>query len=146
MTGCAVAYACAKAGLDTLVLEAERVGHGGTGRGAGFLSPEPGPSFRASAATHGVRDARRVFEAWRRGAIEGAALLRRLRINCQLTPRDSVLLAQGEDAKATEVHNLGLALAAGLPGRKLAPVLASLRFQTFKMASMMGGMEPPPAT
>jgi hypothetical protein len=58
----------------------------------------------------------------------------------------AVLLAQGEDAKATEVHNLGLALAAGLPGRKLAPVLASLRFQTFKMASMMGGMEPPPAT
>jgi len=58
----------------------------------------------------------------------------------------AVLRAQGQDAKAAEVHNLGLALAAGLPGHKLAPVLASLRFQTFKMASMMGqmdGMEPP---
>ncbi len=58
----------------------------------------------------------------------------------------AVLRADGDEAKATEVHNLGLALAAGLPGHKLAPVLASLRFQTFKMASMMGqmeGMEPP---
>ena len=58
----------------------------------------------------------------------------------------AVLRAAGDEAKASEVHNLGLALGAGLPGHKLAPVLASLRFQTFKMASMMGqmdGMEPP---
>jgi len=115
ITGCAVAYACAKAGLDTLVLEAERVGHGSTGRGAGFLAPDPG-SFRASVASHGLRDARRVFEAWRRGAIEGAALLRRLRISCQLTPRDSVFLAQGDDAlhlrgEFDARHAAGLALA-----------------------------------
>ena len=97
ITGCAVAYACAKAGLDTLVLEAERVGHGGTGRGAGLLAPDPGPSFRDVVAAHGLRDARRVFEAWRRGAVEGAALLRRLRINCHLTPRDSVIVARGDD-------------------------------------------------
>ena len=97
ITGCAVAYACAAAGLDTLLLEAERIGHGSTGRGAGLLLPDPGPSFSASVAAHGVRNARRVFEAWRRGAIEGAALLRRLRINCQLAPRDSVLVARGEE-------------------------------------------------
>lgn len=98
-TGCAVAYACAAAGLDTLLLEAERIGQGATGRGAGLLVPDPGPSFREVAAAHGVRDARRVFEAWRRGAIEGAALLRRLRINCQLTPRDYVLVARGDDER-----------------------------------------------
>ncbi|MSO46072.1 MAG: FAD-binding oxidoreductase [Acidobacteria bacterium] len=99
ITGCAVAYACAKAGLDTVVLEAERIGRGGTGRGAGLLAPDPGPSFRALAAAHGVRDARRVFEAWRRGAIEGAALLRRLRVKCQLSPRDSILVARGDDER-----------------------------------------------
>ncbi len=49
-----------------------------------------------------------------------------------------VLQARGEPERAAEVHNLGLALAAGLPGHKLAPVLASLRFQTFKAASMLG--------
>ena len=99
ITGCAVAYACAKAGLDTLVLEAEHVGQSGTGHGVGLLASDPGPSFRASAATHGLRDARRVFEAWRRGAIEGAALLRRLRINCQLKPRDSVLVARRDEER-----------------------------------------------
>ena len=99
ITGCAIAYACAAAGLDTLLLEAERIGRGSTGRGAGLLLPDPGPSFRASAAAHGVRDARRVFEAWRRGASEGAALLRRLRINCQLVPRDSLLVARGDEER-----------------------------------------------
>ena len=99
ITGCAVAYACAKAGLDTLVLEAARIGQGGTGRGAGWLSADPGPPFRDVVAAHGLRDARRVFEAWRRGAIEGAALLRRLRINCRLTPRDVLLVARDDEMR-----------------------------------------------
>lgn len=99
ITGCAVAYACAAAGLDTVLLEAERIGRGGTGRGAGLLAPDPGPSFRDIAAAHGLLDARRVFGAWRRGATEGAALLRRLRVNCQLAPRDSVLVAAGDDER-----------------------------------------------
>ena len=97
ITGCAVAYACAAAGLDTLLLEAEHIGRGGTGRGAGLLAPDPGPSFREVASAHGVRDARRVFEAWRRGAIEGAALLRRLRINCHLAPRECILVARRDE-------------------------------------------------
>ena len=95
MTGCAVAHACAAAGLTTVLLEAERVGHGASSRGAGLLGSEPGPSFREVVATHGLRDARRVFEAWRRGAVQGAALLRRLHINCQLEPRETVLFARG---------------------------------------------------
>ena len=99
MTGCAVAYACAKAGLDTVVLEAARVGQGSTGRGAGLLAVDPGPSFRDVVAAHGLRDARYLFQAWRRGAVEGAALLRRLRIYCQLTPRDTVLVARDDDAR-----------------------------------------------
>ncbi len=59
----------------------------------------------------------------------------------------AVLRAGGKEEAAAEVHNLALAIRAGLPGRRLAPVLASLRFQTFKLASMMGqmdGMEEPP--
>jgi glycine/D-amino acid oxidase-like deaminating enzyme len=99
MTGCAVAYACAKAGLDTVVLEATRVGRSSTGRGAGVLAVDPGPSFRDVVAAHGLRDARYVFQAWRRGAVEGAELLRRLRISCQLTPRDTVLVARDDDAR-----------------------------------------------
>jgi glycine/D-amino acid oxidase-like deaminating enzyme len=85
--------------LDTVVLEADRVGRGSTSRGAGLLAPEPGPSFREVLAAHGLRDARRVFEAWRTGVTQGAALLRRLRINCQLDARETVLVARGDDER-----------------------------------------------
>jgi len=99
MTGCAIAYACTKAGLDTVVLEANRIGQGSTGRNAGLLAVDPRASFRDVVAMHGLRDARYVFQAWRRGAVEGAALLRRLRISCQLAPRNTVLVACDEDAR-----------------------------------------------
>lgn len=99
ITGCAVAYACVTAGLDTIVLEADRVGQGGTGRNAGLLATDPEPSFRDLVTAHGVRDARRVFEAWRRGALAGSALLRRLRINCRLAPRDTILVARHDEER-----------------------------------------------
>ncbi len=99
LTGCAVAYAAAAAGFDTLLLEAAKVGHGSTSRSGGFLSQDPGPSFRDVTAAHGLKNARRVFEAWRRGALDGAAILRRLRINCQLTPRETVVVARGDEER-----------------------------------------------
>ena len=86
LTGSVTAYVCAAAGLKTIVLEAERVGRGGSGRSAGLLLPEPGPAFRAIEQAHGLRAARIAFESWRRAALEGAALLRRLNIKCGLEP------------------------------------------------------------
>lgn len=99
ITGSALAYATAAAGFDTLLLEAAKVGHGSTSRSGGFLSAEPGPSFREVAALYGVRHARHIFEAWRRGALDGAALVRRLRINCQLTPRELLVIARGNEER-----------------------------------------------
>lgn len=99
LTGAAIAYACAAAGLDPIVVEAERIGHGSSGRGAGLLSIEPGPMFVDVARAHGLRAARRVFEAWRRGALDGAALLRRLNIKCDLEPAGTLVAATGGDEK-----------------------------------------------
>ena len=100
LTGCAVAHACRAAGLDVVLLEGERIGRGRTGRSAGLLTPEPGPSFRDVTATHGLRAARRVFEVWRRGALDGAALLRRLGINCHLAPREELIAATNDQERA----------------------------------------------
>ncbi|MGH9255299.1 MAG: NAD(P)/FAD-dependent oxidoreductase [Vicinamibacterales bacterium] len=96
LTGCAAAYACASAGLITVVLEHERIGHGRSGRSAGLLSPDPGPAFRDVAAMHGLKAARRVFETWRHGALDGAALLRRLRVSCHLDSREALVVAGGD--------------------------------------------------
>lgn len=99
LTGCAAAYVCAAAGFRTLLLERDRVGHGRSGHNLGLLTPEPGPDFRDIAAAHGLRAARRVFAAWRRGALDGAALLRRLKVRCGLEPGDLVASGGPEQEK-----------------------------------------------
>jgi glycine/D-amino acid oxidase-like deaminating enzyme len=99
LTGCATAYACAVAGLRPVLVEAGRIGQGSAGRSAGLLLPEPGPSFRDLAGAHGVRTARRIFEGWRKASLDAAALLRRLRIRCDLDTRGSIVIASDRDEK-----------------------------------------------
>jgi glycine/D-amino acid oxidase-like deaminating enzyme len=98
LTGCATAYTCAMAGLKPILIEADRVGQGSAGRSAGLLLGEPGPLFRDVAQAHGVRAARRVFEAWGRGASDGAALLKRLKLPGGVLPLSDLLVAlRGDD-------------------------------------------------
>jgi glycine/D-amino acid oxidase-like deaminating enzyme len=99
LSGCAAAHACAAAGFRTILLEADRIGRGRSGRSAGLLLPEPGPSFRDVAKAHGVRSARTAFEIWRRGALEGASLLRRLGIRCGLEPIETLTTTWHGDEK-----------------------------------------------
>ena len=99
LTGCAVAYTLATAGLRPLLIEAGRIGQGSAGRHAGLLLPEPGPAFRDVQQAHGLRDARTAFESWRRAALDGAALLRRASVKCGLEPIDSVVASRSGDER-----------------------------------------------
>jgi len=99
LTGCATAYACALAGLKTIVIEAGRIGQAGSGRSAGLLLPEPGPAFRDLEQAHGLRAARTAFESWRRASLDAASLLRRLNIRCGLDPVVPLLVATRDDEK-----------------------------------------------
>jgi glycine/D-amino acid oxidase-like deaminating enzyme len=114
LTGCATALALATAGVRAAVVDAERIGQGTTGRGPGLLLPEPGPSFKDIAAAHGLRSARRIFEAWRRASLDGAAQLRRLSVKCDLEPRDSVYVVSGDDEKGL-LREYDAREAAGVP-------------------------------
>jgi gamma-glutamylputrescine oxidase len=100
LVGCAVAQSLAAAGRKIVLVEAGRIGEGATGRSAGLLLPEPGPSFRELAGLRGRRVARQVFEAWRLATLEGAALLRRLGVQCGLAPVDLMAVARGDETKA----------------------------------------------
>jgi glycine/D-amino acid oxidase-like deaminating enzyme len=100
LTGCAAAYACAVAGIRAVVIEAGRIGHGGSGRSAGLLLPDPGPAFRDVAQAHGLRAARKVFQSWRRASLDAAALLRRLGIRAALTPQDALIVARRDGEAA----------------------------------------------
>jgi glycine/D-amino acid oxidase-like deaminating enzyme len=98
LTGSATAYACAMAGLKPVVIEADRLGQGSSGRSAGLLLVDPGPSFRDIAQAHGLRAARRVAEAWARGTSDGAALLKRLKVAGGVVPMSDLMVAfRGED-------------------------------------------------
>jgi glycine/D-amino acid oxidase-like deaminating enzyme len=99
LTGCAVAYACAVAGLRPILLESERIGHGSAGRSAGLLLPEPGPSFRDLTQLHGVRTTRHIFEGWRRASLDAAALLKRLGVRCSLVPRENLAVGFAGEEK-----------------------------------------------
>ncbi|HZM93050.1 MAG TPA: FAD-dependent oxidoreductase [Vicinamibacterales bacterium] len=120
LTGCATAYACAVAGLKPVLVEADRLGQGSSGRSAGLLLPEPGPSFRDVAARYGLRAARRIFESWRRASLDAAALIRRLKIQCGLEACEHIVVASRDDAKGLR-REFEARSAAGLDCNWLSP-------------------------
>jgi glycine/D-amino acid oxidase-like deaminating enzyme len=78
LAGVFTAYAFAAAGIRVALLEAERLGHLGAGRGPGILQGEAAPSFREIDQRHGRRAARALFEASRRAVLDLASAARRL--------------------------------------------------------------------
>src|SRR5580765_2759916 len=58
LTGCAAAYAFAAAGVNVMLLEADRIGRGNTSEAAGWISDDPGVPFAEAANLLGVRIAR----------------------------------------------------------------------------------------
>ena len=123
LTGCAVAQACAAAGLAPMLVEAGRIGQGSSGHGAGLLLPDPGVPFRDAVGGHGLRAARLMFQAWRRASLDAAALLRRLRVPCGLESCDSLTVGRTGDEKAL-ARELDARTGAGLDARGLTAAQA----------------------
>src|SRR5262245_17314159 len=63
LTGCATAYAFAAAGIDVVLVEAERIGRGGTGWSTGWVAEEPGVPFLEVQKAVGLRSARHIFKS-----------------------------------------------------------------------------------
>jgi glycine/D-amino acid oxidase-like deaminating enzyme len=96
LAGCLAAYTFRKAGIRVTLLEADRVGLG-SAASLGWMPEHPGVPFRALQDAHGLRSARKIWEASRKSALDAAALLRRLAIRCDLTKVESVLVARDND-------------------------------------------------
>src|SRR5579872_877086 len=99
LTGCACAASFASAGIDTVMLETDRIGAGATAGSPGLLRQDLDASFAAAAEQHGLRVARHVWQGFRRASLDFGAALRRFGIRADLTPQDLVLLTRdGADA------------------------------------------------
>jgi gamma-glutamylputrescine oxidase len=90
LTGCLTAYAFAAAGIKTVLLEAERIGQAGGGRGSGVLHGEAAPNYRDVEERHGRKAARAMFEATRRAVLDLATTARRLALEAAVETSDSL--------------------------------------------------------
>ena len=106
LTGCATAYAFAVAGVKVVLVEAAQIGRGNSGLSGGWISEDPGIAFADLEKALGLRGAKRAWQGWRRAALDFAALLRRLKIKCELEARQAVSVAVTTDqmARLTREH------------------------------------------
>jgi glycine/D-amino acid oxidase-like deaminating enzyme len=94
LTGCACAAAFSAAGVKVILLEADRIGAGATAGSAGLLRHDLDASFQASAAEHGLKTARHVWQGFRRASLDFAAAVRRLGIRADLAPQDLIYFSR----------------------------------------------------
>jgi len=133
LTGSACAAAFAAAGVRVVLLEADRIGAGETARSAGLVRQDFDASFQETAALHGLRTARHIWQGFRRAALDFGAALRRLGVRSELAPQDVLSFTRdGADAarrlqkeyqarrdagiEATWLNARALAAAAGVGG------------------------------
>jgi glycine/D-amino acid oxidase-like deaminating enzyme len=95
LTGCACAVAFATSGVEVVLLEADRLGSGETARSPGLLRQDLDASFQQTAALHGMRTARHVWQGFRRASLDFGAALRRLDIKAGLAPQDVLFMTRG---------------------------------------------------
>jgi glycine/D-amino acid oxidase-like deaminating enzyme len=100
MSGAMTAYACAAAGLNVILLEANRIGSGGSGRATGLLSGEACQSYRELEARAGRRAAREMFAAMESAPRELAAAVKRLGIKAGLDVTSALRIVPPGDDKA----------------------------------------------
>lgn len=95
LTGCAIAYSFASAGIQTVLLEEDRLASAATAASSGLLRPDPAASFRQTVQRYGLRDARTLWQLTRRSSLDFAATLRRLGVRCDVSTADALTLARG---------------------------------------------------
>jgi glycine/D-amino acid oxidase-like deaminating enzyme len=116
LVGAATAYACAAAGVRVALLEADRIGHGASGRGPGLIQQTPPVGLVEVEARHGRRAAKSMWTAWRRATLDLAATVRRLKMRTGLTPADGLTWAQTASSAKTMEREFAARRAAGVEG------------------------------
>jgi glycine/D-amino acid oxidase-like deaminating enzyme len=104
LTGAACALSFASAGVKAVVLEADAIGAGTTARSLGIGREDFDASFQETAAAHGLRAARLLWQHMRRASLDFPAALRRLGARCELAPADLVTFAPRDSGRVRSLQ------------------------------------------
>jgi glycine/D-amino acid oxidase-like deaminating enzyme len=100
MTGALVAHAFATAGISATLLEAASVGRGSTAASSALLLQEPDLELTQLTRRYGARAGRRIWQLGQDSVRGLVALLKRLKVRCDLTARDAIYYTRdGEGAQ-----------------------------------------------
>ncbi len=121
VTGCATAYVFAAAGVSVALIEGGAVGQAGSGAGAGLLRQEPDIEYHTLEARYGLRFARRVWQMTRRAMLDGASVMRRLGVRCELETQDAIYFTREGERVPILRRELAARRAAGLAATWLSP-------------------------
>jgi glycine/D-amino acid oxidase-like deaminating enzyme len=121
MSGAMTAYACAVAGLKVILVEADRIGLGGSGSASGMLSGEAAGSYREVEARHGRRAARAMFGAMESAPRELAVAVKRLGIKAGFTVAPALRIIPPHQTDKDLRKEAAARSAAGLIGSFLQP-------------------------
>jgi len=121
MTGALVAHAFAEAGIPTTVLEAALVGRGSTAASSALLLKEPDLELTELTTRYGARSSRRIWQLSHESVDQLVALLKRLRIRCDLKTRDAVHYATTAEAAGRLRHECEVRTRAGFDAEWLGP-------------------------
>jgi glycine/D-amino acid oxidase-like deaminating enzyme len=99
LTGCACASSFAAAGVETVLVDADRIGSGSTASSLGLIREDFDASFQDTVAAHGLRAGRALWQGFRRASLDFAAAIKRQGIRCDLAPQDLLHVVR-RDAEA----------------------------------------------
>jgi glycine/D-amino acid oxidase-like deaminating enzyme len=97
ITGAIAALRFAEAGVDAVVLEADRIGHGSTAASSALLLQEPDAGLSALSERYGRATARRIWRLSYDAARDLIALLERLPTPTAITRRDTIYYTTDAD-------------------------------------------------
>ena len=121
MTGALIAHAFASAGIATTVLESAFVGSGSTAASSALLLKEPDRELSQLTMRYGARASRRMWELSHQSVDQLVAMLKRLRIHCDLKTQDAIYYATTAQAAGRLRHECDLRARSGFDADWFGP-------------------------
>ena len=121
ITGAIAALRFAEAGVDAVVLEADRIGHGSTAASSALLLQEPDARLSALSERYGQATAKRIWRLSHDAARDLIALLERLSTPTAITRRDTIHYTTDADDVAALHREYAARCRAGFDATWLTP-------------------------